>query len=238
MEFRCRLGTPGGGILEAVYAAENEASLRRDLEEQGLVVLSMRPAGVLGRLAPAFARRRRIKRRIFLEFNQQLATLVRSGMPLVQSLDLLRRGLPDPVFRSVLDAVHERVKSGAQLSEAFAEHCDLIPRVYVASLMAGERSGSLEAVLRRYVAYERLLGSVRRKTISALIYPAILLALALTVVGIIVLKLVPAFADFYTSFDAELPALTRAIMALSTWVRTSLPLLLAGGVALAIVIAG
>lgn len=238
MEFRCRLGTPGGGILEAVYAAENEASLRRDLEEQGLVVLSMRPAGVLGRLAPAFARRRRIKRRIFLEFNQQLATLVRSGMPLVQSLDLLRRGLPDPVFRSVLDAVHERVKSGAQLSEAFAEHGDLIPRVYVASLMAGERSGSLEAVLRRYVAYERLLGSVRRKTISALIYPAILLALALTVVGIIVLKLVPAFADFYTSFDAELPALTRAIMALSTWVRTSLPLLLAGGVALAIVIAG
>ncbi len=236
MEFRCRLGTPGGGILEAVYAAENEALLRRDLEEQGLVVLSMRPAGVLGRLSPAFARRRRIKRRAFLEFNQELATLVRAGMPLVQSLDLLRRGLTDPVFKPVLDAVHERVKAGAQLSEAFAEHGDLVPRVYIASLMAGERSGSLETVLRRYIAYERLIGGVRRKTISALMYPAILLALALTVVGIIVLKLVPAFADFYAGFGAELPTMTRAIMAVSTWVRTSLPLLLLGGVALAAVI--
>lgn len=236
MEFRCRLGTPGGGILEAVYAAENEALLRRDLEEQGLVVLSMRPAGVLGGLSPAFARRRRIKRRAFLEFNQELATLVRAGMPLVQSLDLLRRGLTDPVFKPVLDAVHERVKAGAQLSEAFAEHGDLVPRVYIASLMAGERSGSLETVLRRYITYERMIGGVRRKTISALMYPAILLGLALTVVAIIVLKLVPAFADFYAGFGAELPAMTRGIMAVSTWLRTSLPLLLVGGVALAAVI--
>ena len=238
MEFRCRLGTPGGGILEAVYAAENEALLRRDLEEQGLVVLSLRPAGLLGGLAPALAPRRRIRRRGFLEFNQELATLVRAGMPLVQSLDLLRRGLADPVFKPVLDAVSERVKAGAQLSEAFAEHGDLVPRIYIASLMAGERSGSLETVLRRYIAYERLIGTVRRKTISALMYPAILVGLALVVVGIIVLKLVPAFGDFYAGFGAELPVVTRGILRVSNALQESLLVLVLGGAALGVAIAG
>ena len=117
-------------------------------------------------------------RRDFLEFNQELATLLKAGMPLVQSLDLLRSGLTDPVFKPVLDAVYERVKSGAQLSDAFDEHGDLVPRIYTASLLAGERSGNLETVLRRYVAYAKLIGAVRRKTISALMYPVVLLVLA------------------------------------------------------------
>ena len=109
------------------------------------------------------------------------------------------------MFRSVLDAVYERVKAGAALSDAFEEHGTLFPRVYTASLMAGERSGSLEVVLRRYVSYTKLAGAVRRKTLSALIYPAVLVSLAMVVVGIIVLKLVPAFSEFYASFHAELP---------------------------------
>ena len=236
MEFRCRLGTPGGGVVEQVYVAESEAHLRRELEEKGLLVLSLRPAGLLaGRLA-GLGRRRRIPRRELLQFNQELATLIRAGMPLVQSLDLLRAGLTDPVFRPVLDSVHDRVKAGAQLSEAFAEHGDLIPRIYTASLMAGERSGNLETVIRRYVTYERLLGSVRRKTLSALIYPLVLISLAVAVVAIIVLRLVPAFSEFYASFDAELPLLTQLIVRGSMLVSEYLLVLIlaavAGGMAL------
>src|SRR5206468_9376733 len=166
---------------------------------------SVRPAGLLAGFAPGVGRRRRIRPREFLEFNQELATLLKAGMPLVQSLDLLRSGLTDPVFKPVLDTVYERVKGGAQLSDAFDEQGDLVPRVYTASLMAGERSGNLEVVLRRYVAYAKLMGSVRRKTISALMYPIVLLALAVVVVGIIVLRLVPAFAMFYSSLGADLP---------------------------------
>ena len=96
-----------------------------------------------------------IRQRDFLEFNQELATLLKAGMPLVQSLDLLRGSLVDPVFKPVVDTVYDRVKAGAQMSDAFDEFGALVPRVYVASLMAGERSGNLEMVLRRYVAYAR-----------------------------------------------------------------------------------
>jgi type IV pilus assembly protein PilC len=137
-------------------------------------------------------------------------------MPLVQSLDLLRTGIRDPLLRSVVDGVHGRVRAGAALSEAFGEHGDLVTGVYTASLLAGERSGSLDTVIRRYVAYARLLANVRKRTISALIYPSVLVALSLVVVAIIVLKLVPEFSRFYASFDAELPLLTRAILSGST----------------------
>ena len=234
MEFRCKLGTPGGGIVESVYAAESEAHLRRELEEKGLLVLALRPAGLLGGLAPAFSRRRRVRTRDFLEFNQELATLLKAGMPLVQSLDLLRSGLTDPVLRPVLDSVHERVKAGTQLSDAFDEHGALFSRIYTASLMAGERSGNLETVLRRYVAYERLIGNVRRKTVSALIYPLILITLAIVVVSIIVLKLVPAFSEFYGSFGAQLPAVTRGIVSVSTFVRDYVLVIAVGGAALGV----
>jgi type IV pilus assembly protein PilC len=228
MEYRCRLGTPGGGIVEQVHVAESEAHLRRDLEEKGLLLLSARPASMLAGSLAALGRRRRVPIREFLQFNQELATLIRAGMPLVQSLDLLRSGVTDPVFRPVLDGVHERVKAGAQLSDAFSGHGDLFPRIYTASLMAGERSGNLESVLRRYVAYERLIGSVRRKTISALIYPLVLIALAAVVVGIIVFRLVPAFSNFYASFDAELPLTTQLIVQVSTLARDYVLLLLLG----------
>src|SRR5439155_16442027 len=133
------------------------------------------------------------------------ATLLKAGMPLVQSLDLLKRRIESPIFRSVMDDVHERVRSGTALSDAFGAHGDLFPRVYTASLLAGERSGSLETVLRRYVEYTKIIQTVKSKTISALVYPAILITLALALVSIIVLKVVPAFSDFYSTFGADLP---------------------------------
>jgi type IV pilus assembly protein PilC len=222
MEFRCRLVTAAGEVVEGVYAAENEARLRHELEERGLHVLSLRPRGGIAGWSVRLPRRRKLPAREFLEFNQQLATLLKAGMPLVQSLDLLRAGVTDPVLRPVLDSVHDRVKAGAALSEAFDDHGELFPRVYTASLLAGERSGNLETMLRRYVAYARLLAGVRRKTVSALIYPAVLFTLGSIVVGIIVLRLVPAFAGFYDTFDAELPLLTRVIVSGSTLLSNNL----------------
>ena len=165
---------PGARSSRACTPPTREARLRHELEEKGLHVLALQPRGGIGGFSISLPRRRRISPREFLEFNQELATLLKAGMPLVQSLDLLRSGIADPLFRSVLDAVYERVKAGSALSDAFEEHGALFPRVYTASLMAGERSGSLEVVLRRYVAYTKLAGAVRRKTISALIYPAVL----------------------------------------------------------------
>jgi len=218
MEFRCRLVTAEGEIVEGVYSAENEGRLRHELEEKGLHVLSLRARGSAVSWLPSLLTRRRIPRHEFLVFNQELATLLKAGMPLVQSLDLLRRQTVNPVFRAVLDAVHEKVRAGTALSDAFGEHGDLFPRVYSASLVAGERSGSLDTMLRRYVTYEKVIDAVKRRTLSALIYPVILVALSIGLVLIIVLKVVPAFSDFYASFGAELPLSTRIIVAISNFV--------------------
>src|SRR5215510_13161404 len=115
MEYRCRLGTPGGEIIEGVYVADSEARLRREFEEKGLYVLAIHEAGrraLAGVHLPALPVRRNISSREFLVFNQELATLLKAGMPLVQSLDILRRRVANPLFKSVLDDVYERVRAG------------------------------------------------------------------------------------------------------------------------------
>jgi type IV pilus assembly protein PilC len=127
--------------------------------------------------------------------------------------------LSNPTFKAVLDDVHAKVRAGTALSEAFQAHGELFPTVYTASLMAGERAGNLDAVLRRFVAYAKVVDTVRKKTISALVYPVILISLALGLVGVIVLKVVPTFSDFYESFDAELPMSTQIIVGISNFAR-------------------
>lgn len=218
MEFRCRLGMASGEIVEGVYAAEDEAHLRRELERKGLLVLSLQRRGGL-RWPGRAPRGRGIAQREFIVFNQELATLLGAGLPLVESLDILRQRVDTPRFRALLDDVHRRVRSGEALSEAFDAQGGAVPGVYTASLLAGEKSGSLEQVVRRFVAHAKVMAEVRRKTISALIYPAILLGLSLLVVAIIVLQVVPEFAGFYGGLGAELPLVTRAIMAVSELVR-------------------
>jgi type IV pilus assembly protein PilC len=222
-----------------VVVADSEARLRHELEERGLILLAARPAATLA--LPGFSmaalrlpERRRIGAREFLVFNQELATLLKAGMPLVQSLDILRQRVGNRMFKAVLDDVYDRVRGGAALSDAFAAHGAMFPGIYTASLMAGEKSGGLEQVLRRYVAYVKIITNVRRKTVSALVYPAILVALSLVVVTLIVVRVVPAFADFYETFGRQLPLLTRIIIGASRFVTTWWPLLL-GGLALAVV---
>ena len=226
MEFRCRLGTPGGEIVEGIYIADSEDRLRRELEEKGLYILSLQRRGVLPGFTLAAPRRGRVGRQEFLVFNQELATLLKAGMPLVQSLDILRQRVSNPTFKAVIDAVYEKVKAGTSLSDAFAAHGTMFPAVYSASLMAGERSGNLDAVIRRYVSYEKVIGTVRKRTISALIYPAILVTMMIVLIGIIVLRVVPAFSEFYGNFDRPLPLSTQIIVALSNFVVSNLWLLL------------
>jgi len=234
VEFRCRLASPNGEIVEGVYIAETEARLRHELEDKGLFVLSLQPKHAIAGVSLHMPQRKAISTREFLVFNQELATLLKAGMPLVQSLDLLKRRVTSPAFRQVLDDVHDKVRSGTALSDAFAAHGSLFPSVYTASLLAGERSGNLDAVLRRFVEYTKIIATVKRKTVSALVYPAILVSLAIVLVSIIVLKVVPAFADFYGTFGAQLPLSTRVILAISDFLRSQFVLILAAiGIAIA-----
>jgi type IV pilus assembly protein PilC len=242
MEFQCRLGTAHGEVLEGVYVAESEARLRHELEEKGLFVLAIQPRSAFGFPAlpglPGLTlrRRRKVSTREFLVFNQELATLLKAGMPLVQSLNILRTAVPNPTFKAVLDDVHQRVSAGSSLSEAFEAHGNMFPGVYTASLMAGEKSGSLDQVLRRFISYIKIISSVRRRVLSALMYPLVLMGLSVAVVTIIVVRVVPAFAEFYAGFNSELPLATRMLTSTSTAIRTNLLwiVLALGGLAFAI----
>lgn len=242
MQFRCKVATATGQITQATYVADSEQGLRHELESKGLYLLSLQPVGGIGvgRFAIHLPSRKRISRPEFLIFNQEMATLLHAGLPLVQSLDILRRRVPNPALKAVLTDVYERVRSGSALSDAFEAQGGMFTGIYHASLMAGEKSGSLETVLRRYVAHMKVIASVRSRMVSALIYPAVLLAVSAAVVGLIVFKVVPEFASFYAGFSAsaELPASTRFIVAVSStfvdnlfvWLAALVVVVIAGGV--------
>ena len=215
MEFRCRLGTETGEVLEEVHVAESASKLRQELEGKGFYILSLTRRGFLRGTGLTLRSRRSIKTREFLVFNQELAALLRAGMPLVQSLEILGQRVEDPNLRVLLSDVHDRVRSGAALSEAFEAQGDVVPGIYTASLLAGEKSGGLEEVIRRYVDHVKVISAVKRKTVSALVYPLILLLLSFVVVSIIVFRVVPEFEGFYRGFGTELPLATRAIVSFS-----------------------
>ena len=138
MEYLCRTGTATGKISESVYVADDKGSLTRKLEEKGLHVFSIKRRNGIDLTSLSLFRQRQINPREFLVFNQELATLLEAGMPLMHSLDLLRKGISSSDFRSVLNNVHDQVKAGVALSDAFAVHGDLFPGAYIASLLAGE----------------------------------------------------------------------------------------------------
>ena len=228
MEFSCRLGTESGEVIEEVHVAESESRLRQELEAKGLYILSLSRRGVFGWPGLGLRKRRRLKTREFLVFNQELAALLRAGLPLVQSLDILRQRVEDLGFKATIDDVHDRVRGGASLSEAFEAQGEMIPRMYTASLLAGEKSGGLEEVIRRYVDYVKVIAAVKRKTVSAMVYPAILLSLSCVVVAIIVLFVVPQFEAFYRDFGEDLPIATQVIVGLSEFLRSYWLFLLVG----------
>ena len=169
-EFTCRIGTPAGEIFERTYVGSDEASLRRDLESQDLMILDMRRrSAIVQTLLRALKLRGSVSMKEFLFFNQELRALVRAGLPIVPSLDILLERRKNKVFRNSLIDIRDRVKGGEALSDAFAAQGDLYPPLYSASLASGERSGELTSVIERFVAYLQKIISIRRKVISALI---------------------------------------------------------------------
>jgi type IV pilus assembly protein PilC len=164
-------------------------------------------------------------------FNQELAALLRAGLPLMQALDLMLERMTDERFRAVLGDIRDRVRSGEDLSEAFSAHGDMFPRLYPATLKAGERSGELESVVRRFIRYQRLVTDARKRAVSALIYPAVLIGLSAVMLSVLMIYVVPSFTRFYEGLDAELPVITRLVVGLSLFLRDWLWFVVIGAVA-------
>ena len=216
-EFIARIGTADGSILERSFTSESEKALRSELQQQYLV-LGIRKKGTITSLLPGFGPRRGIKMKEFLLFNQELASLLKAGLPILSSLDILTERRKNPVFKKALLEVRDKVRGGASLSEAFSEQGDLFPRIYCSTLASGERSGEVAGVLQRYIGYQKTLMATRRKVIAALIYPACLFLMSIAVIFILVTMVVPKFVDFYGDLGADLPLITRILVAMSTLV--------------------
>lgn len=230
-EFVCKLGTTSGEVIERTFVADSLQDLRSDLEQRDYLVFRIRRrTPLLALLSPFGTRKRKVKFKEFLIFNQEMEALVRAGLPVMACLDILIERRKNPVLRKSLREIREEVRSGASLSDAFAAQGDLYPRLYSSSLASGERSGEIAGVLRRYIDFTKTMLALRKKVGNALVYPAVILLLATALMGIMFYFVLPSFAEFYEDFDAELPLITKVLLAVSNFLRTHI-LLLAGGFA-------
>ncbi len=221
MQFVCRYGTPDGRVVTGVRVGNDEASVRRELERDGFHIFEVKTRSGMSFGLP-FGRRKKISNQAFLAFNQELAALLRAGLPLLQSLDLMLERMEDPALKSVLSEIRDQVKSGEELSEAFAGFGDTFPPLYASTLKAGERSGELESVIRRFINYLKLIIDARKRVVSALVYPGVLVCLSVGMLVVMSIFVVPSFSKFYSDLDAELPMLTQITLGISAWLRSNI----------------
>ena len=224
--FRVKIGWPDGSVAEEAVQAPDAVAARVDIERRGGHVFEVRREGLS--FADRRQRRGRIKMRDFLIFNQELIALLKAGLPVVHAFELLLERQESPTLRRVLGDVRTRVNAGAAISDAFAEQGNLFPRLYWTSLKAGEKSGEIESVLRRYVKYQRTVMNLARKVVSTLVYPAILICLSVVLIAILMTVVIPKFRDFFGDFQADLPLLTVIVMNTATFLRSNVLFFLGG----------
>lgn len=232
-EFICRLGTPSGEIVTRVVEAVGAGEARVQLENEGFKVFTVANAekGLSAVLPIGSSKKSRVKQGDFLLFNQQLSALLRAGIPVLQSINLLKTRSGSSALRTVLADVEEKIKSGVPLSEAF-EAQGMFPRIYTASLLSGEKSGALDEVLSRYVDYLKRAVAVSRKLRGALAYPAFLLSAAVIMVAFLTLYIVPRMSDLFKGLSTKngLPTITVVVLTISSTVANNiwwlLPMLL------------
>lgn len=229
MEFVCKLGTAAGQVTVSTQQGTSESELRQRLAAEGYYIFSLEPqAGLRGRVFSM--RRRRISPDEFLIFNQQFLTLSKSGLPLQKSLELLVAQTRSDQLREALGEVTAHVRAGKLLSEAF-EEVGRFPKIYSATLRAGERSGNLDKVLAQYVTYQKATRGFRKKFLSALIYPTFLVVFLFALITFVVTFIVPKFALLYSDLQVTLPPVTQFVISFSHNVnRWIVPILIGIGI--------
>ena len=218
-EYLLRYADPRGQMHEQVADASNEREARDRLTQQGFLVYSVQAKDLSARFTGSVGGKKTVDLEKFLIFNQQFVTLIRAGLPILKSLDLLADRLTDEKLGRYIREVRKEVRTGTILSDAF-EKQGVFPPVYVTSVLAGEKSGSLVEVLDRYVSYQKMTLAVRKKLLVSLLYPCILIFLVVALIFFLVTYVVPNFAALYTSMQAKLPLPTQILIAIGTTARS------------------
>jgi len=222
-EFLVKVADDRGHLLQQVESGYSEAEVRDRFAQQGFLVYWVKPRGLLSGGGISLGRRGKVKQSSFVIFNQQFLTLIKAGLPVLSSLDLLIKRQKDAQLRSVLQNVRDRVKGGELLSDAFAAQ-GTFPKIYTTTLMAGEKSGNMEEVLARYISFQRLALTFKKKLAVSLVYPALLVTMVFFMLIFLVTYVVPQFAKLYNDMDAQLPAITLFMLQIGTHAQSYLPI--------------
>ena len=227
-QFLVKVADDRGHMAQQVEHGYSESEVRERFVQQGYLVYWVKPRGLFsgGKLQLGG---RKVKQSQFVIFNQQFLTLIKAGLPILNSLDLLIKRQRNENLKSLLQNVRERVKSGELLSDSFAAQ-GVFPRIYTTTLMAGEKSGNMEEVLGRYIAFQRLGLTFKKKLAVSLVYPALLVTMVLVMLVFLVTYVVPEFAKLFENLNAQLPAITVMMLAVGTHAQKYLPFLAIGTV--------
>lgn len=215
-EFVIKLADERGRVQEQVQTAATADELRARFTHAGYHVFSVKARGGMSGLS-----RRKVKLEPFLIFNQQFLTLIRAGLPILGSLQMLAKTQKNSHFAAQLDDVTNRVKTGEALSAAFESQSGF-PIMYTTTLLAGERSGNLQEVMERYVSFQRISLTFRKKLIASLIYPGVLLTLVSALMIFMFTVVIPQFGVLYDQMGNKLPAITMDLLAFGKWMQHSI----------------
>jgi type IV pilus assembly protein PilC len=234
--YQCRIVGEDGRVDIRPVLAPSAEECRKAIEAEGALVLSVRRDW--SRLAGQGLRLgRKVKDRDIILFNQELVALIKAGYPILKSLEVISSRAKNIFLREILVKVANEVKRGKALSEAFLPYEKLFSPVYTASLMAGEKGGNLPGSLGRYIQYAKVVTQTRAKIKSAMTYPTILIVFSFILMGLLVNFVLPQFADFYKSFEADMPQITRIIMSFATATSRRWYIMVAAFAALAFLLA-
>jgi len=212
-EFLVKVADEQGHLRQQVEHGYSEAEVHDRFAQQGYLVYWVKPRTIFTGGSKQFGKRGKLKQSIFLIFNQQFLTLIKAGLPILTALDLLIKRQRDKSLLHLLENVRERVKGGELLSDAFAAQ-GMFPKMYTTTLMAGEKSGNMEEVLGRYIQYQRMVQTFRKKLLVSLVYPALLVSVVTVMVIFLITYVVPKFADLFNNLGAQLPAITVVMLAI------------------------
>ena len=234
--YQCRLAGEDGRIDSRSVLASSADECRKGFEAEGLLVFSVRRDWSRLR-SQGFLLGRKIKDRDIVLFNQEFVALIKAGYPILKSLETLTARVKNVHLREILIKVSGEVKKGKALSEAFLPYEKVFSPVYTASLMAGEKGGNLSGSIGRYIQYIKVIDQTRSRIKSAMTYPTVLIVFSFVLMGILINFVLPKFAEFYKSFEAELPRITKIVMGLALALSRFwyIPLALLAGLAVLVV---
>lgn len=221
-EFVIRVADERGKVQEKAEAGYSAAEIRDRYQQSGYLVYWVKPRSLISGGQIGLPQRRRVTLEQFVIFNQQFLTLVRAGLPIVHALDLLAKRQRNQYFRMLLEDVRDRTKGGELISDAFDKQ-GAFPKIYSTTLMAGEKSGNLDEVLSRYVAFQRLALSFRKKLISSLVYPVILVFGVIGLITMLVTFVIPKFSEMFSDLGQKLPPMTEFTITTAMTAKRYLP---------------